>query len=64
MKNKNLVESAFKQLYGNNLFIIENLSPDNRDIYDSCYYLKKKSVYNGVTNINNGYMVLQRWYQY
>ena len=57
MKKKYLVETAFKELYGNNLFIIGNLSADNRDIDDSCYYLKKKSVikdawsYNGVTNI-------------
>ena len=51
-KKKNLNESPYKEVFGNNISITDNLSPENRFIYDSCYLLKKKNVIKNVWSFN------------
>ena len=57
-KKKNLSNNEIKEKLNNKeLFIMENLSPMNRKILDTCNYLKKKNLisscwsYNGIINI-------------
>ena len=51
-KKKNLAQSPYVEIFENDIYITENLTPENRDIYDSCHLLKKKNVINNVWSYN------------
>ena len=56
-KKKNLKVSPMKDELGSDLYITENLSPEFKNIFETCKYLKRKNVihscwtYNGNVNI-------------
>ena len=56
-KKKELCNTKYKEEFGKDFYISENLSSGNREILDGCLFLKKKALinscwsYNGVINI-------------